>query len=190
METVKQENPDVVVVATGSLPRRPLDIKGTDQDNVVEVRDVLTEKVEVGQKVLVVDYQRHIQGLSTADFLAQKGKEVEVITPDPSPGEEMETITRMALFQRLYSAGVRITPSTTLKEISGNTVTVANLYTGEERVIQGVDTVVLAFGGVENNALYYALKGQVKELYAVGDCKGVRKILWATNDGATIGRMI
>ncbi len=34
------------------------------------------------------------------------------------------------------------------------------------------------------------MKGQVKELYAVGDCKGVRKLIWATNDGATVGRKI
>jgi len=50
--------------------------------------------------------------------------------------------------------------------------------------------VVLSYGGVENNELFYALKGQVKECYAVGDCKGVRKLLWATNDGAAIARWI
>lgn len=49
---------------------------------------------------------------------------------------------------------------------------------------------MLSYGGIENNGLYYALKGKVKELYAVGDCKGVRKIMWATNDGATLAREI
>jgi len=190
VETVKKENPDVVVVATGSLPRVPDDIEGVDQDNVVNVRDVLTGKIEAGQNVLIVDYQRHIQGLGTADFLAKQGKSVEVITPDPSPGEDMEGITRMALYQRLYTAGVKLTPNTLLQKIDGNTVTVANGFTEEERVIEDVDTVVLSFGGIEDNALYYALKGQVKELYSVGDCKGVRKLLWATSDGAALGRMI
>jgi len=102
----------------------------------------------------------------------------------------MESITRTTLFQRLYLAGVKLTPSTILRGISGNTVTVANVYTNEERVIEGIDTVVLAYGGTENNDLFYALEGQVKELYRVGDCNGVRKLLYATNDGATIGRMI
>jgi len=193
VDTVKKENPDVVVVATGSLPRIPHDVKalkGIEQDNVVEVRDVLTGKAEVGQNVLVSDGQHHIQGLSTADFLAQQGKKVELITPDPSPGQQMESITRTTLFQRLYLAGVKLTPSTILRGISGNTVTVANVYTDEERAIEGIDTVVLAYGGVENNDLFYALEGQVKELYRVGDCNGVRKLLYATNDGATIGRMI
>ena len=189
-DTVMQENPDVVVVATGSLPGMPHDIKGTEQDNVVNVRDVLSGKAEAGQNVLVIDYQQHIQGLSTTDFLSQQGKKVELITPDATPGSAVENITRAALFQRLYRAGVTLTPSTRLKEISGNTVTVANIYTDIDRVIEGVDTVVLSYGGVENNELFYALKGQVKELYTVGDCKAIRKLLWATNDGATIGRMI
>ena len=77
-----------------------------------------------------------------------------------------------------------------LKGISGNTVTVAAPLTEEERVIENIDTVILSYGGVENNELYYALKGQVKELYAVGDCNGVRKTMWATNDGATVARQI
>jgi len=210
VDTVKSENPDVVVVATGSLPRIPDDIKGIEQDNVVNnVRDVLTGKAEVGQNVLIVDGQRHIQGLSTADFLAQQGKNVEVITPYPSLGEEMEGITRMTLFQRLFQAGVKLTPSTMLKGISGNTATVAATSagllgdlaalagydgapaaTGEDRVIENVDTVILSYGGIANNELYYALEGQVKEIYAAGDCRGVRKLVWATNDGAALAREI
>jgi NADPH-dependent 2,4-dienoyl-CoA reductase/sulfur reductase-like enzyme len=189
-QTVEKEKPDVVVVATGSLPRVPYDIPGIDQDNVCDVRDVLTGKAKVGQNVLIVDYQLHIQGLSTADFLAQQGKKVELITPGPYPGQEMEGGTRLALMRRLTQAEVKITPNMRLKEISGNTVALANFYTDEETVIEGVDTVILSYGGVENNSLYYSLQGQVKELYAVGDCKGVRKLVWATNDGATIGRTI
>lgn len=154
------------------------------------MRDVLTGKAEVGQDVLISGGQRHIHGLSTADFPAQQGKKVELITPDPSPGQQMESITRATLFQRLYLAGVKLTPNTILRGISDNTITVANVYTDEEKVIEGIDTVVLAYGGVENNDLYYALKGQVKELYHVGDGNVVRKLLYATNDEATIGRMI
>jgi len=191
VDTVKQENPDVVVVATGSVPLVPDDIPGINQGNVINnVRDVLDGKAEVGENVLLVDVQRGIQGLSTADFLAQQGKKVQVITPYARPGETIEELTHMALTRRLAWAGVRIIPETSLKEVSGNTVTVTSTYTTEDRTIEGVDTVILSYGDVENNGLYYALKGQVKELYAVGDCNGVRKILWATNDGATVARAI
>jgi len=190
VDTVLEQDPDVVVVATGSSPRVPPDIKGIDQQNVVDVRDILTGRVEAGQNVVVLDYQQHIQGLSTADFLAQQGKQVEVVTPHPSPGPSVENITGGALMQRLYTAGVRFTPYSRAWEISGKTVRITNTLSDQERVIEDVDTVVLAFGGIENNDLYYALKGKVRELDAVGDCKGVRKILCAVNDGATLVRMI
>jgi 2,4-dienoyl-CoA reductase-like NADH-dependent reductase (Old Yellow Enzyme family)/thioredoxin reductase len=189
--TVEEENPDVVVVATGSVPRVPYDIPGIDQQNVVDnVRDVLTGKAEVGQSVVIIDAQRHIQGLGTADFLVEQGKKVELVTRDPAPGEEMEGATRIGLLTRLHRAGVKLTPSTRLKEVSGSTVTLENVFTGEESVIDNVDTVVLSYGGVERNDLYYALRTKVKEIYSVGDCNGVRKLKWATNDGATIARMI
>ena len=191
VDMVKKENPDVVVVATGSLPYVPDDIIGVDQDNVVNnVRDVLTGEVEVGENVLIVDFHPHIQGLSTADFLAQQGKKVELVTARVVPGDIMETLTRTVLFMRLGAAGVKISPNTAVMAISGNTVKVIDVYSGQQRDIEGIDTVILSYGGVENNELYYALKGQVKELYAVGDCKGVRKLMWATDDAAKIGRMI
>lgn len=189
-EMVLKENPDVVVVATGSFPRVPPHVPGVEQDNVVDVRDVLTGEAQVGQNVVVADGQRHIQGLTAADFLAEQGKKVEIIGEEPHLGAEMETATMRASYQRVMSAGVTITPHTILKAISGNTLVVKNVYFGQERRIEGVDTVVLAYGGVEDNSLYYNLRGKVKELHKVGDCNGVRKLLWATNDGALIARML
>lgn len=193
LETARRQTPDVIVVATGSRPVVPGNIPGVDQDNVVSnVRDVLSGRAEVGQNVLIVDFQRHIQGLATADFLAQQGKSVEVVFPLASPGENMEQLTRMALLRRLSWAGVKLTPHAQLKEISGNAVIVTTPLTEDERAIEGIDTVVLSYGGTEDNGLYYALREQFPdtEIYAAGDCNGVRKMLWAVHDGAVIGRAI
>ena len=59
----------------------------------------------------------------------------------------------------------------------------ADAFTGEERVIEDVDTVVMATGYRSNNSLYKALKGQYKELYAVGDCSLPRRCLDAIYEG-------
>lgn len=190
VDAVLEQAPDIVVIATGSLPYVPDDIPGVDQDNVVDVRDVLNDTVEVGQNVVVIDNQSHIQGLSTADYLLQQGKKVEVVFPGQYPGPSVENITRAVLLQRLLMNGVTLTPNTRVREISGNKVTVTNIYTEEDRIIDGIDTVVLAFGGVENNGLYYALKDKVKNIHVIGDCRGVKKILWAVNDGAVLARSI
>ncbi|MEE8398610.1 MAG: FAD-dependent oxidoreductase [Desulfobacterales bacterium] len=199
-ETVKGENPDVVVVATGSIPMIAKDIPGIDQDNVIKhVRGVLSGEGDVGENVLIVDNQRHIEGLATADFLADQGKKVEVIYPLDSPAPFMESITKMALRQRLGWGDVKLTPGLHLLSISGNSVTLGIVEQADGRsilsdkvgrVIEGVDTIILSYGGVEDNDLYYALKDEYPEVYAAGDCNGVRKMLWAVNDGATIARKI
>ncbi|MEE8353930.1 MAG: FAD-dependent oxidoreductase, partial [Dehalococcoidales bacterium] len=191
VDSVLAERPDVVIVATGSVPLVPTGIPGTDQANVIDnVRDVLSGKAEVGDRVLIVDGQRRIEGLSTADFLAQQGKKVEVICEEETAGGGIEMITRMMLMRRLAWGGVKVSPTTSLRSISDNSVTVASTYDDTERVIEDIDTVILSYGGVEDNDLYYALQGKVKEVYSAGDCAGVRKILWATSDGATVARQI
>jgi NADPH-dependent 2,4-dienoyl-CoA reductase/sulfur reductase-like enzyme len=199
-ETVKALNPDVVVVATGSNPMIPEGIPGIEQENVIKhVRDVLSGKVEVGENVIVIDNQWHIEGLATADFLSERGKKVEVVYPLDSPAPFMESITRMALRQRLAWGQVKLTPRMHLLSIDGSTVTLGvveqsegrNIFSNKvARVVEGIDTVILSYGGVENNELYNILKDDVAEIYAAGDCNGVRKMLWAVNDGAVIGRKI
>ncbi|MDO8491858.1 MAG: FAD-dependent oxidoreductase [Dehalococcoidia bacterium] len=195
-ELVRQSKPDALVVATGSIPL-PLTmyrIPGADQENVVEVKDVLSGKVQVGQNVLVVDVDHTIQALSTADFLATQGKKVEVISEEYYVGTRIDNIVddnvRRPLYQRLLERGVVLSPLTKAKEIRGKTVVVANAVTRAERVIENVDNVVYCCGDRENNALYYALRDDLKEIYQVGDCAGVRKLLQAVYDGAIVGRRI
>jgi 2,4-dienoyl-CoA reductase-like NADH-dependent reductase (Old Yellow Enzyme family) len=50
--TVKEEAPDAVIVATGGLPRAG-DFAGADGPNVVQARDVLMERCEVGESVVL-----------------------------------------------------------------------------------------------------------------------------------------
>jgi len=191
VDTVMKENPDVVVVATGSRPRIPAAIPGIHQDNVVNVRDVLTGKAKVGQNVLISDVHPHFQGLTCADFLAQQGKTVTVFcTGRDAQATQTESVTMSSLRQRLYTAGVKIISDEAVIMISGNTVTVANVYSSAMRVVESIDTVVIAYGDIENSELYYALKDKVKEIYTVGDCKAPRKVMWAVDDGATVGRII
>ena len=188
-EMVTEQNPDAVVVATGSVPLMP-DIPGIDGDNVVETRQVLNEEVTVGDNVVVIGGDGDIESLSVADFLAGQGKRVEVTCPDYHCGNKIEPCTQQAIYQRLLLNGVTLSPHTELKEISGNTVITYNVFTREERRIEGVDTVIIAYGGREDNALYYALKDKVKEIHIIGDAHGIRRVHDATREGAIVGRVL
>jgi hypothetical protein len=92
--------------------------------------------------------------------------------------------------RRARSKGIVITPNVVVREISGSTVTVFNHYSGREWRIEGVDTVVRAAPARANDALYFALKGRVKELYRVGDCVAPRRVGPAILEGHLAGRSL
>jgi thioredoxin reductase len=188
-DMVKEMNADAVVIATGSFPFIP-SIAGIDQKNVVETRDVLMGKAEVGDNVVVIAGEQNMEALTVADFCAQQGKKVEVVTEEYSAGIHVDPPTRMATYTRLCQAGVTFTPLHKVREITGDTVVISNVLTLQDQRIEGVDTVIIACGGQEDNALYYALRGQVKELHRVGDCNGVRRLPDATLEASRAARII
>jgi 2,4-dienoyl-CoA reductase-like NADH-dependent reductase (Old Yellow Enzyme family)/thioredoxin reductase len=189
-QLIEELNPDAIVLATGSFPAKP-NIPGVDQPNVVECRDVLLDKAEVGQRVVVVAGEHHMQGISCAIFLANRGKEVELINEELHPGMKAEDGTVRTALQKLYDSGGKVTPSTALRAVEGNTAVIYNVLTGGERRIPDVDSVVLCYGGIPDNSLYRSLKGRWgKELYQVGDCVAPRRIQEAVYDGARVGRML
>ena len=140
--------------------------------------------------MVVIAGEQHIQALSAADFLAEKGKTVELLTEGLYPGAMLDAPTLMVVLPRLLSRGIKITPSTGVKEITENALVVFNVFTREERRIEGVDTVVIATDGRADDSLYRSLKGKVKELHAVGHCLSPRKMITSVLDGAGVGRML
>lgn len=190
-EMIEEEKPDAVIVATGSRAVKPL-IPGMDQANVITGREALQDKVETGKKVVVVDGgEGHWQLLSVAEHLADQGREVEVISPLLFVGMGLMSSPDLgATYRRILNKGVVFTPSAMVKEISGTTVTIFNVYTQAERTIEEVDTVVAIMGNQAENQLYRALKGKVPELHAVGDCLAPRKAIDAIYEGYTMGRRV
>lgn len=188
-EMVIPLNPDVVVVATGSEPDIP-PIPGANKDTVVTVWEVFNREREIGEKVLVIaGGEGHQPPVSVAEFLADQGKQVEVVSTLSVVGADIETNTFKFLYKRLLVKGVVLTPFAGVKEILRGKVTLYNVYTKAERNVS-VDTVVVATGGVAVNQLYSALKGKVKELYAVGDCIAPRKMNNAIYEGYHLGRSL
>ncbi len=183
------ESPEVVIIATGSFPYRP-DLPGLDGKHVVTDRDVLLERAEVGERVVVVDDVHTQQGLSTAEYLLDRGRRVEVISRLFYAGQDVGVTSIAPLYSRLFAKGVALTPHTDLVAVEGSAVVVANVYTRMERRIEGVDTVVLSMGSRSTDTLYRALKGKVPTLHAIGDCVAPRGIHQAILEGTRVARAV
>ncbi|MCD6361664.1 MAG: FAD-dependent oxidoreductase [Armatimonadetes bacterium] len=187
---LKQDN-DAVVIAIGATHSIP-EIPGAESSsvNVVEMRQVLREEMEIGQNVIIADYENHLYGLDVADFLASKGKKVELFNESVFAGGMADYHTIHVAYTSVLSKGVTVTPLTAIKEIKGNKVVVYNLLTNAEREIEEVDTVVVCTDGAGNDSLYHSLKGKVKALYRVGQCVSPRRMLDSIFDGYKVGRTL
>jgi mycofactocin system FadH/OYE family oxidoreductase 2 len=190
-EKVLEETPDAVVIATGSKPLEhpfPGDYQSPD---VVNTQQILTGEIEAGNKVLFISLNQHHQGTGTAEFLADQGKEVHIITPSLYPGGQLGLLQDLFLTrQRLALKGVTYTPDIAVLEINGKVVKGLNVYSEEIMEFKGYDTVVVAAGNKVNDDLYFALKGKVNEIYRIGDCLAPRLADMAVVEGNRIGRLL
>ncbi|MEE8042561.1 MAG: FAD-dependent oxidoreductase, partial [Pseudomonadales bacterium] len=189
VELVAREAPDVVIVAAGSKPLQA-GIEIFEGAHVVDARDVLDGEIALGHRIAIVCREQHNQALSVADFLADKGHEVELITADLHAGVALEGGTRSRVYHRLLSQNVRITPLVNVSAIRGNTLEAKCAITQAERAFDDFDSVVLAFGGEPDGILGYALERKGYEVRVIGDALSPRRIIDATLEGAQAGHAI
>lgn len=186
---------DAVIVATGSVPGRSLgspftSAPATDSGVVLTMWEVLLEQKDVGQRVLVVDEEGHHPAMNVAEFLADKGKSVEVITSMQHVANQLFlNLETPLIMTRLLSKGVTFTPYTVISAVDGGTVTLVGVVGGAARSVE-VDTVVAVTGRLPVDSLYLALKGKVPELYRVGDCLAPRYTDQAIHEGHSAGRAV
>jgi len=198
-EAILAEKPDAVILATGAQycaqgNSHFLDqpIPGSDQAIVCTPDDVLLGLVEPRGKVVIQDGEGTHAGVGVAEFLAGRGGEVELLTPYFSPVSariDAQFETRF-IMKRLRDAGVAISASTYIREIGEGEVTVYDVYSEEERVIGGVDKVVLATGRVSNNSLEKELEGKVDQFFAIGDAAAARVWAAASFEGHKFARLV
>jgi NADPH-dependent 2,4-dienoyl-CoA reductase/sulfur reductase-like enzyme len=190
-EIVLRQNPDAVVVATGSVPIQTPFPGEYEAPQVVTTWQILNEEIEAGANVLLIDMDGHHQATGTAELLADCGKTVHIITPTLFIGAGLGPLQDLYLARkRLAAKGVTFTPDIAVLEIQGTLVKGLNVYSNEMMEFDGYDTVVLAAGNQVCDKLYFALKGHVRELYRIGDCVAPRKTDMAIVEGHRIGRRL
>jgi NADPH-dependent 2,4-dienoyl-CoA reductase/sulfur reductase-like enzyme len=192
--SILAEEPDVVIVATGALPRRPY-LKGADLPNVVTVVDVLAGSAAIGERCVILDETGYTPGPKAADALSLAGHRVEIVTRHYSLGEDIGTTVRALLHERLLRQGVTVTTLTRPVAIQSDGVRVVNVLTDAAGFIPA-DTVILSSGGIAQDRLYYSLAADVEAhsrtlgLHLIGDAFAPRHLRHAMTDGARTGRAI
>ena len=109
-EAVIAEEPDQVFIATGATARDH-GLAGADSHAIFSAWEVLQGSVDIkklGTTVLIIDEEYGHQGPTTAEFLLDKGLEVDLITSQEVIGNFLGATTRPPLLTRLFKKGVQL----------------------------------------------------------------------------------
>lgn len=177
--------PDVIILATGRIPIVPK-IPGIDRPHVVKAEDVLSGKIEVRQRVVIIG--GGIVGCETADYLSEKGKQVIIIEMLPEMAMGMGLRMRSRLLDRLMEKGVNMLTSSKCQEIRAYDLIFLNSDGNRQNV--EADTVLIAAGSQPNRELCQKIGTLVPETYLVGDCVEPGHIMEAIKDGSNTACMI
>ena len=206
-EMVREERPDLLVIASGARSIS-IDVPGIDKPHVVEAWDVLAEKVwNMGEDVVVVGGSA--TGCETALFVAEmavpdpdtftflmyhtaenpdfatellhaSGRRVTVIDMLPRFADNVGRTARWSLIESLRLMGVNLRPNTLLQEIRDDSILVKT-DEGEESI--PADTVIMAVGVSSVNDFAGNLKEIGCDVITIGDAKDPRKITEAVREG-------
>lgn len=192
LATIKGLAADTVVIATGSTPRSPMKVPGSDLPHVVQGWDVLLGNATTGARVAVVSQEDYFQTPNIAEFLAERGKQVTVFHKSSRLGADIDKYSIGTVMRRLEQQGITIVPGRRLAEVLPGALKFVSAWGEKTCVEAGFDTVVLVYGSVPNSALYEQIKadGTIAEHYIVGSAWLPRRIAEATQHGASVGLVI
>lgn len=182
--TVKEVNPDVLILATGALPIVP-EIPGSCLPNVTDVFAVLSGQKVTGRVVAILG--GGLNGACVAEFLAHRGHQVIMIKRSMPIASRGGLISRKMHTKALCQLGVEILIGCEVDRIVPEGLIISQF--GEKRLVK-VDTVVLARGMRPEVELLKAINTGNMEIYLVGDCKEPREIFEAIHEGFEIGKKI
>jgi mycofactocin system FadH/OYE family oxidoreductase 2 len=187
---VREQKPDVVVIATGAAPARPYWAPG-EADHIIDVIDVLANPSggpRSGERVVIIDELGFHQATSVAEVLADRGCSVEILTPGMVVGQDLGITLDMEGFCiRAAAKGIKLTPDSVVMGWNGSALSVLHHVSGSMNELP-TDWVVLAVPARAVDELYLELSADPSVVvYRVGDCVAPRRAHAAVVDGDRIG---
>jgi pyruvate/2-oxoglutarate dehydrogenase complex dihydrolipoamide dehydrogenase (E3) component len=171
MEVIESDNPDVIFLATGSIPAVGTGIKGTEQVRWTTPDGIYEGNVPSGKNVCVVGGGS--VGCETALYLAYKGYSVTVLEMAGQVSADLHEANKEMLLELLRQHKVEVRTGMKVEEMTRETV-ICSAKGGSESF--SADFVVLAVGRQPVRDLFDSVRNIAKEVYMVGDCVEPGKI--------------
>lgn len=215
LEKVKEFNPDVVFIATGSKPIIPT-IKGIENKNVYWANDVFSGDAPVGKNNVIIG--GGATGIELAIFLSKYGSlskeafefltfykaleskvalkmlhegrnQVTVLEMLPKLGTALGKTTKWVLLDKCDALGVKLISGANIQEI-GEDYVVYKDAADKEQVINEVDYVYHATGVEPKDSLYKEIKALNIPVEKIGDVRKPETVMEAVSRGYKIGNTV
>ncbi|MGD9044460.1 MAG: FAD-dependent oxidoreductase [Desulfobacterales bacterium] len=178
-------DPDVVVLATGSLPAIP-PVEGNNSKITLTYADVLNGIPPTFKEAVVIG--GGATGLEIALYLAGYGCQVSIVEMLARVGGDLEAMTKRILLRKLNEHNVKIMTETKLIKVeSAGAAVICN--DGTELVVEA-ERVIFATGTRPYNHLYEKVKSLGYETHQIGDCLKTRNAKAAIYESAVLGRRL
>ncbi|TKJ25812.1 MAG: NADH:flavin oxidoreductase [Promethearchaeota archaeon Loki_b31] len=215
IEKVKEFNPDVVFIATGSKPTRP-PIKGIERKNVYWANDVFSGDAPVGKNNVIIgggatgielaifltkygalsreafDFLTFYKALETEialEMLHEGRNQVTVLEMLPKLGSALGKTTKWVLLDKCDALGVKLITSVNIQEIGDDYVNYLDAA-DKEQVINNVDYIYYATGVEPNDSLSKEIKLLNIKVEKIGDVRKPQTVMEAVARGYKIGNVI
>ena len=187
---------DEVVLATGSMPdglakQRWLpeadEMPGLNHGGVFSCEEVFRDQAELGKAVIVLDEGGNWRGTGTAWFLADKGHEVTIVTPDPMIGKELvRTTSDIQIRAGLAKLGAKFILESVISNWHGDRAEIRSLLDGSITSVEA-SAIVTATTNTVYNEVELALSETGGSYHIAGDAAAPRSAPYAFHDGRKIG---
>jgi 2,4-dienoyl-CoA reductase (NADPH2) len=178
-QNVLAAEPDLVVCATGATPQPPAFPVDGDA-RVVTVWDLLRGTVSgLPRQAAVVEGQDGFwHAISAAEYLAERGVEVELLTPARAVGLSIPHESVAGVHARLRGNGVRFRSFVRVTSVHGSTIALADTVTGEP-LDTSAELLVVRTPMRVNDELARELDGSSPAVALIGDCVSPRRLTQA-----------
>ncbi|HJG80226.1 MAG TPA: NAD(P)/FAD-dependent oxidoreductase, partial [Brevibacterium senegalense] len=157
-DTVRELEPDVVLVATGGVPDTEV---CAGSEHALDVWDVMTSPVAEGSRVLVYDDHGFYPAVDAMERLARGGAEVVYASPERTIAVDVGSMNSPAYLKVMAEHGVesRLTRRLTAIEETdtGLRAVLRSEYADTDETVD-VDAVVIDHGTLPNDELYRELR--------------------------------
>jgi 2,4-dienoyl-CoA reductase (NADPH2) len=186
-ELVEQQDPEVVVIATGAEPLLP-PITGIAGANVVDAQEILYGRVKVPTGARVVIVGGSATACETAEFLTEGAVEVTIVEMLGSIGHGIEQITRRHLLRELRRREVQVLTKSRVTAIGEGSV----IYESEDGASHelAADLVALAVGWRPRGEQLAVPLREGREVVVLGDAARPADFVAAVGTGAAAARAL